>query len=186
MVTISEFAISHVIRHGNVNFTQNRSTVTNPTKEPIVFFCHLRCRAYNVQNRKFTIISFHSKVCSTLLCTSKQLDCFDWNACISWVIILQIKQTTQIETSEPTPLMIKGQHSIQCGSLYLRGTADWPMVLTSGRMWIWFAYHSLAASDTPVSSQATNQNITFLPWTRICCDQQLKSIKAREVRVTRW
>ena len=42
---ISEFAICHVVRHGNVNSIQNLSTATNPTMEPIVFFCHLRCRA---------------------------------------------------------------------------------------------------------------------------------------------
>ena len=39
---ISDFAICHVERHGNVNI-QNSSTVTNPTMEP--YFCHLRCRA---------------------------------------------------------------------------------------------------------------------------------------------
>ena len=30
----SEFAICHVVRHGNMNSIQNPSTVTNPTMEP--------------------------------------------------------------------------------------------------------------------------------------------------------
>ena len=30
----SEFAICHVVHHGNVNSIQNPSTVTNPTMEP--------------------------------------------------------------------------------------------------------------------------------------------------------
>ena len=30
----SEFAICHVVRHGNVNSIQNPSTVTNSTMEP--------------------------------------------------------------------------------------------------------------------------------------------------------
>ena len=34
MVYISEFAICHVLRHGNVNSIQNLSTVTNPAMEP--------------------------------------------------------------------------------------------------------------------------------------------------------
>ena len=33
-VNNSEFAICHVVRHGNVNSIQNPSTVTNPTMEP--------------------------------------------------------------------------------------------------------------------------------------------------------
>ena len=42
----SEFAICHVVRHGNVNSIQCPSTVTNPTMKPyIVFFYYLRCRA---------------------------------------------------------------------------------------------------------------------------------------------
>ena len=43
----SEFAICHVVRHGNANSIQNPSTVTNPTMElyckPLFFF-RLRCR----------------------------------------------------------------------------------------------------------------------------------------------
>ena len=45
MIANNEFAICHVWRHGNVNSIQNPSTVTNPTCNPIVLFCHSRCRA---------------------------------------------------------------------------------------------------------------------------------------------
>ena len=43
---ISDFAICHVVRHGNVNSIQNPSTVTNLTMEPycILLSLTLLCR----------------------------------------------------------------------------------------------------------------------------------------------
>ena len=56
----SEYAICHIVRHGNVNSIQNPSTVTTPTMEP---YCRAYSSAtyvtvpYNVTNRKLTYIS---------------------------------------------------------------------------------------------------------------------------------
>ena len=50
---ISEFAIRHVVPHGNVKSIQNPSTVTNPTILPLT----LPCMPYNVTNCKLTIMT---------------------------------------------------------------------------------------------------------------------------------
>ena len=49
----SEFAICHVVRHGNVNSIQNPSTVTNPTMESYSSATYVAL-PYNVTNRKLT------------------------------------------------------------------------------------------------------------------------------------
>ena len=54
-LTNSEFAICHVVRHGNVNSIQNPSTVTNPTMEPYNSFLlplTLPCRTVGLQRDK--------------------------------------------------------------------------------------------------------------------------------------
>ena len=47
-----EFAICHVVRHGNVNSIQNTYTVINPTMEPYCIRIAVPC---NVTFRKLTI-----------------------------------------------------------------------------------------------------------------------------------
>ena len=51
---ISEFAICHVVRHGNVNSFQNPSTVTNTTMEPYCIRIAVLCNVTNSQ-------SFHNE-----------------------------------------------------------------------------------------------------------------------------
>ena len=52
---ISEFAICHVVRHGNVNSIQNPPTVTNPTMESYILLPLIYVVVpYNVTNRKLT------------------------------------------------------------------------------------------------------------------------------------
>ena len=53
----SEFAICHLVRHGNVNSIQNPSTMTNPTMEPAPLLSsatYIIAVLYNVTNQKLT------------------------------------------------------------------------------------------------------------------------------------
>ena len=62
---ISEFAI-YTSKPQQCEIIQIRSTVTNPTMEPIVSFCHLCCLSIQRINRKLSTNNIQTKNCKQL------------------------------------------------------------------------------------------------------------------------